>query len=70
MKLFLLGIALLIAGILLMDVNFYLGMAVMGVGVVLVARFKGDVMAAQRRKAMQRIEEARLKSEQRRREAK
>lgn len=69
MKFFLLGIALLIAGILTMDVNFYLGMSVMGAGVVLVAIFKGDVMAAQHRKAMQRIEEARLKSEQRRQEA-
>ena len=70
MKFFVLGIALLLGGIPLMNVNFYLGMAVIGVGTLLVAWFKGDVMAAQRRKMMERIAEAQLKHEQKKHEKK
>ena len=68
MKFFILGLVLLIAGIPLIDVNFYLGVASMGVGALMARWFKGDVMAAMNRKTTQRLEEAQLKAELKKRE--
>ncbi len=44
MKLFILGIAMLITGIALMDINFYLGLAITGIGGILIAWFQGEVL--------------------------
>lgn len=44
MKFFILGLILLVAGIPLLDVNFYLGMAAIGIGGITAAWFKGDAM--------------------------
>ncbi|MBW8720624.1 MAG: hypothetical protein JF626_01555 [Polaromonas sp.] len=63
MKFFVLGLVLLIGGIPLMNVNFYLGWASIGVGAILAQWFRGDVMAAQRRRLTQRLEEAQTKAE-------
>ena len=46
MKFLILGIVMLIAGIALMDINFYLGLAVTGIGGLLMAWFQGEVLSA------------------------
>ena len=45
MKFLILGIIMLIAGIALMDINFYIGLAVMGIGGLLIAWFQGEVLS-------------------------
>lgn len=44
MKFFILGLVLLIAGIPLLEVNLYVGMAVSGIGAVTAAWFKGQAL--------------------------
>jgi len=44
MKFFILGLVLLVAGIPLLDVNFYLGMAVIGIGGITASGFMGQAM--------------------------
>ena len=64
MKFFILGLVLLIGGIPLMNVNFYLGMASIGLGALMAQWFKGEVMAAQRQRLKRRLEAAQLKAAQ------
>ncbi len=45
MKFLILGIVMLIAGIALMDINFYIGLAVTGIGGLLIAWFQGEVLS-------------------------
>jgi hypothetical protein len=68
MKFFVLGLVLLIGGIPLLNFNFYLGMASIGIGALMAQWFKGDVMAAQNRWMMRKLEQAQLKAEQRKRD--
>lgn len=54
MKFFILGIVLIIAGIPLMNVDFYLGMAAMGIGALTASWFKGQAMKSIINKAVKK----------------
>jgi|GEM_PF-4608623 len=44
MKFLILGIVMLVLGIALMDINFYLGLIVIGIGGMLTAWFQGEIL--------------------------
>lgn len=54
MKFFILGIVLIIAGIPLMNVNFYLGITAMGIGALTASWFKGQAMKSIFNKAVKK----------------